>query len=287
MIRRLTSSGSTRLLVSVASPTEAAAALAGGADVVDAKDPTAGALGRASVDVLAEIHSTICGRATVTAALGDASDINRTERLAAQYASRGAGFVKLGFAGITDGRRVDALLAAAVRGCALGGRATGVVAVAYADAATVGSIDAMSLVDIAARTGARGVLVDTADKQGDGLTTLWTAMQIASWVAEARKWGLIAAVAGKLSPDDLAIVRDAGADVVGVRGAACIGGRTGEVSAARVRALRVRIDEGSAPAAPCLPSTSDNQSTSAARSSSSASPATTVQAIPGARAVAK
>ena len=128
MIRRLRSSGSTRLLVSVASPTEAGAALAGGADVVDAKDPTAGALGRVDVDVLAEIHSTTCGRATVTAALGDVSDVHRTERLAAQYSSRGAGFVKLGFAGITDGRRVDALLAAAVRGCARGGRATGVVA---------------------------------------------------------------------------------------------------------------------------------------------------------------
>src|SRR5688500_4064827 len=190
MIRRLRSSGSTRLLVSVANPTEAAAALAGGADIVDAKDPTAGPLGRVDVDVLAEIHSTTCGRATVTAALGDVSDVHRTERLAAQYSSRGAGFVKLGFAGITDGRRVDALLAAAVRGCARGGRATGVVAVAYADAATVGSIDAMSLVDIAARTGARGVLVDTADKQGDGLTTLWTAAQIASWVAEAQTWGL-------------------------------------------------------------------------------------------------
>src|SRR5688572_17464376 len=159
MIRRLRSSGHARLLVSVSNAAEAAAALAGGADVIDAKDPAAGALGRVDVGVLAEIHSTTCGRATVTAALGDASDVHRTERLAAQYASCGADFVKLGFAGITDGRRVDALLAAAVRGCALGGRATRVVAVAYADAAIVGSIDAMSLLDIAARTGARGVLV--------------------------------------------------------------------------------------------------------------------------------
>ena len=45
-----------RLLVSVASATEASAALAGGADVIDAKNPLAGALGAVSVGVLREIH---------------------------------------------------------------------------------------------------------------------------------------------------------------------------------------------------------------------------------------
>src|SRR5437660_1587880 len=47
-----------------------------------------------------------------------------------------------------------------------------------------------------------------------------------------------AAVAGGLSGPDLARARSLGADVVGVRGAACVGGRTGRVSRARVAALR-------------------------------------------------
>ena len=41
------------------------------------------------------------------------------------------------------------------------------------------------------------------------------------------------ALAGKLMTDDLAFVRDAGADIAGVRGAACEGGRIGRVSPAK------------------------------------------------------
>jgi uncharacterized protein (UPF0264 family) len=49
---------------------------------------------------------------------------------------------------------------------------------------------------------------------------------------------LLVALAGKLTADDLAFVRDAGADIAGVRGAACDGGRTGRVSSDKVALLR-------------------------------------------------
>ena len=45
------------LLVSVRNAEEAAAALAGGADVIDAKDPAAGALGPVPVQVFREIRT--------------------------------------------------------------------------------------------------------------------------------------------------------------------------------------------------------------------------------------
>ena len=228
------------LLVSVADPDEAIAALEGGADVIDAKDPALGALGAVRPEVFSEIHAAVAGRAMVTAALGDAQDVQHIERLAAEYSGRGASFVKIGFAGVVDCRRVDALVAAAIRGCA---RGSGVVAVAYADSLQVGCVDAWSLVDVAARSGARGVLVDTADKRGESLTALWTPAQVTSWVAEARGWGLLAAVAGKLDVDDFAIARGAGADIVGVRGAACAAERTSRVSADRVRLLRSYLDD--------------------------------------------
>ena len=78
-------SGSTALLVSVADADEAIAALEGGADVIDAKDPTGEPLGRVGLDVFNEIVAAVRGRAVTTAALGDASDVHRTERLAAEY----------------------------------------------------------------------------------------------------------------------------------------------------------------------------------------------------------
>ena len=60
-----------RLLVSVRNAAEAAAALAGGADIVDAKEPLNGALGPVGHGMLASITATIGGSAPVSAALGE------------------------------------------------------------------------------------------------------------------------------------------------------------------------------------------------------------------------
>jgi uncharacterized protein (UPF0264 family) len=68
---------------------------------------------------------------------------------------------------------------------------------------------------------------------------------LATWVDEARSAGLLVALAGRLTLDALPTLRPLGADVVGVRGAACEGGRGGRVSQARVRALRAALDTSS------------------------------------------
>ena len=226
-----------RLLVSVKNAEEAMAALAGGADFIDAKDPTLGALGPVAVSVLREIAATVNGARPVTAALGDAIDEVSIEQFARVYALAGASLVKVGFAGISDATRVRALLVAARRGAAV---QAGLIAVAYADAIRASSPDPGVVVDAAAEAGAVGVLLDTADKHGPGLRALTTPAALASWVAAARDAGLLVALAGQLSADDVEFVRDAGADVAGVRGAACDGGRTGRVVAERVKSLRSR-----------------------------------------------
>ena len=62
---------------------------------------------------------------------------------------------------------------------------------------------------------------------------------LASLVADAQAAGLQVAVAGALRANDLPVVRDAGADIAGVRSAACGDGRrSGPLEPARVRALR-------------------------------------------------
>ena len=52
----------TRLLVSVRSAAEAEAALSGGASVIDVKEPTRGALGRADDAVIADVVRSPAGR---------------------------------------------------------------------------------------------------------------------------------------------------------------------------------------------------------------------------------
>jgi uncharacterized protein (UPF0264 family) len=120
-----------------------------------------------------------------------------------------------------------------------------VIAVGFADAPG-GVASLRALIDLAAAAGARGVLLDTIDKNGPGLRALVSAQALAAWVRHAHDAGLLAAVAGKIRPGDIAFVRDAGADIVGVRGAACDGGRTGRVAPEKVRLLRqlVRDEAG-------------------------------------------
>jgi uncharacterized protein (UPF0264 family) len=265
-----------QLLVSVGSAAEASAALAGGADVIDAKDPLAGPLGPVPIHVLRDIQAAVAGAQPVSAALGDATDEVVIERDARAFVAAGAQFVKVGFGGISSAARVATLTAAAVQGARAARRVTapvddlddsrlrpdnhrrpvdhspvarltqdtnvaGVVAVVYADMASPADPALLAFVPIAARAGAVGVLLDTANKRAPGLRALVPPPMLAAWIAKAHDAGLVVALAGKLTADDLVFVRDAGADIAGVRGAACDGGRTGRVTADRVRLLRDRF----------------------------------------------
>ena len=69
----------------------------------------------------------------------------------------------------------------------------------------------------------------------------WIALDsLRAWSIEARSAGLLFAVAGSLAPPALEALA-AIADVIGVRGAACRGGRLGTVDAELVRRLRDRL----------------------------------------------
>jgi dihydroneopterin aldolase len=220
-----------QLLVSVADPWEARVALAGGADVVDAKDPRRGALGAVTLHRLRAISAAVGAQRPVSAALGDANEAARIGRAAQAAAEAGVTYVKVGFRGIGSPARVRHLAAAA--GSGTGAR---LILVAYADWERAHGPSPAVILEVAAAVGAAGVLMDTAFK-GAGLFELVSQDGVAKWVAAARGAGLLAALAGSLNGPDLRTAREAGADIVGVRGAACDGGRTGCVSAARVAAL--------------------------------------------------
>jgi uncharacterized protein (UPF0264 family) len=226
-----------KLLVSVTNAAEAVDAVTGGADLIDAKDAAAGPLGPVTVEVLTQIHAQVAKSRPVSAALGDATDEHAIHHAAVSFARAGAAFVKVGFAEATKPEKVETLLQAAVSGARIGGGKLGdVIAVAYADVDLEGG-SAEALIEIAARAGAKGVLVDTADKDGPGLFALVSQDRLTRWVVRAHANGLLAAVAGKLTARDLPLVAGMGADVAGVRGAACDGGRTGRVSIEKVRLL--------------------------------------------------
>jgi len=104
-----------QLLVSVAGPREARAALAGGADIIDAKDPRTGALGAVRPQVLRAVRSAVGASRPVSAALGDAGPCALVERRARTAGSIGATFVKVGFLGVGTGALARRRAAAASR----------------------------------------------------------------------------------------------------------------------------------------------------------------------------
>jgi uncharacterized protein (UPF0264 family) len=227
-----------RLLVSVSNAAEASAALIGGADIIDAKNPRVGALGAVTPAALRQIVIAVGGSRPVSAALGDADDAEALARRARIYAESGAAFVKIGFGGITRVSWATSLLTAAVRSAEASRQRCEIIAVAYADADPLTTLTPASLADAAAGAGAAGILLDTLDKQGPGLSTLVDPPSLRAWVDRTHALGLIVALAGKLTVADLPLVRSTGADIAGVRGAVCETVRTSRVAADKVRLLR-------------------------------------------------
>lgn len=234
-----------QLLVSVRSAVEVAPALSGGADIIDAKEPSRGSLGPVSPTTLAQIMALAPPECSLSIALGDVAspDDARTAIAALELPARSAPtYLKLGFAGVRSPEMVSRIVASAVAAVADKGSPALVVAVAYADAARAAAITPDVILGRVRAAGAVGVLLDTHTKDGIGLLGWLTPSALAAWVAIARGQGLLTALAGALTLESVDTVCTAGADVVGVRGAACEGGRQGRVQATLVRALRDRLD---------------------------------------------
>jgi uncharacterized protein (UPF0264 family) len=228
-----------KLLVSVVDDAEARLAVAGGVDVVDVKNPAEGSLGAPAPGVVARVRDALPAELPLSVAIGDLPSLPGTAALAALGAARsGAAYVKVGLWGTSTVDAAVAVLRAARD--AVDGEAA-VVAVTYADAARVPSrpLPPRDLVTAAREAGVSGCLVDTSVKDGRGLLQWLDADALAGLVAEAHEAGLEIALAGELCAEELPAIRATGADVAGVRSAACAGGRrTAALDAARIASLR-------------------------------------------------
>ncbi|RIK86369.1 MAG: hypothetical protein DCC67_02800 [Planctomycetota bacterium] len=224
------------LLVSVRDADEAEAALAGGADWIDLKEPHAGPLGPVARDVVNHVARRVAQRRPVSAAAGELVDW--PHGTAALLGAPGISLLKLGLArcGLIDWR--PQWLAAQQRIRSAGQEAVPVV---YADCHRAIAPPAEDVLDLAARCGAGWVLWDTFDKSAGPLTGLVGGDQLQRQLRQARAAGLRTVVAGSLHVDSLATLPLADIDMVAVRSAACAGGRLGRVDARRVRQLKQRL----------------------------------------------
>ena len=184
----------------------------------------------------------------LSVALGDAPHLPGLLALAASAAAAcGADYVKVGLFGSSLPDQALELLTAVHRAVQEVAPRARVVAVAYSDASRVGALPPPALPDVASRAGVHGVMLDTAVKDGASTFAALGAGGVSAFLAEARARGLMTALAGSLGPAELARAARLGVDIVGVRGAACDGGRGGVVSAARVRGLCLALGDRPGP----------------------------------------
>ena len=229
-----------KLLVSPVDEEEALEAVAGGADIVDVKNPSEGALGAGFPWVIRRIRDIVPQRLEVSCTLGDLTNLPGSAALAALgAASTGVDYVKASLYGVKTHAEAVYFMKSVVRAVRMGGSNVKVVVAGFADAARIGCVDPTLVPSITHKAGAQVAMLDTAVKDGEGLFTFLGTDALRNFVGATHGFGLQAALAGSLKKEDLPVLCGLGVDIIGVRGAACAGGNrvTGRVSKAKVSEL--------------------------------------------------
>jgi uncharacterized protein (UPF0264 family) len=218
-----------KLLISVRSAEEAREAVAGGASVIDIKEPRNGPLGAANRSTWNEVRTVVAEGAAAAKGLGGSELVlsaamgelleRRDPELTAEL--QGFAYAKIGLAGcrsVPDWMRlwrdwIDELP-----------ETCSPVAVVYADSGA-SAPEPLDVLAAARTTRARALLIDTCDKsRGD----LWQWMddgRLAELVTLARQERFKVALAGSLSLETLPRAMRFQPDWIAVRGAVCRAGR--------------------------------------------------------------
>lgn len=226
-----------KLLVSVRDAREAEAALAGGADWIDLKEPKLGPLGAVDAGTAHEAVR-IATNVPLSAAAGELADWP-------QAASRGllqvAGisYFKLGLAGCR-GTSWQAHWNLAQRQMAAVGAE--LIAVIYADAVVASSPPLTEILKHAEQSKSPWLLLDTFDKSGGRIIDHLQPAMLRELLSRAGQSGMKRAVAGSLAIADIKHLPLESIDMIAVRGAACHAGRDSSVHEQNVRQLRRALD---------------------------------------------
>jgi uncharacterized protein (UPF0264 family) len=218
----------TALLASVRSADEAFDAAHAGADLIDLKEPHAGALGGVATDEITRIVRALRARYAVrpiSATIGDLPNdaLEEISNRVLDVAATGVDYVKVG---VTPGPLAAQCLQH------LASLPATVVPVLLSD----DGVDS-SLAMLAARLGFVALVFDTASKSGRTLFDCVDTATLAACLSQARAQGMMTALAGSLRWSDLERIRALSPDIAGFRGALCDDrdGRAGRLDPSRVR----------------------------------------------------
>lgn len=222
-----------QLLISVTTIEEAKIALDNGADVIDLKDPSAGALGAlpiANIQAIVAYVSAYSSQKLTSATIGDLPMLPEllVEQVA-RLAATNVDIVKVGFFEVADYQPcLDALhLIIAQAGVKL-------IAVLFAEYPyPAGLIAAIK------QAGFIGVMLDTADKNGLTLIDYYAEQSRDNFAKIVFNHGLQLGLAGSLKLQHIATLKAMQPTYIGFRGGVCEGSqRTRMLNAEKISAIR-------------------------------------------------
>jgi (5-formylfuran-3-yl)methyl phosphate synthase len=232
---------SPRLLVSLSTAADAEAAIVGGADLLDVKDPSRGSLGRATASTLREIVEVIAGRGPITAAWGE---LPQSHPLTSGEvaALRGVDLIKIGTAecqNLPNWRtRWQHLYGSLPKGLRL-------AVVHYADWRSCAGLDFADCLLLARSMPGSPLVFDTFDKSRGDILRHYSQEVLRAQLDELYQCDLRGVVAGSLKLWHLPVVLACRPAIVAVRGAACEeGNRLMPVCSQRVATLRAAMING-------------------------------------------
>lgn len=227
-----------KLLVSVRSAEELEAALVGGADWIDLKEPNDGALAavdRATAHAASEL---LAGRRKLSAALGELRELE-TSAARELLSVPGIEVVKLGLSGcglVEDWRQQwNAVASEAAT------NRKQLVAVIYADWQDADAPPPKDVLALGTEAGCGHVLIDTYHKDGRSTFDCLEQAELAEILHEAYTASMKTVLAGSISKDLVARLPSRHVDIVAVRGAVCSGDRKSQVDAKLVESFQVAL----------------------------------------------
>jgi uncharacterized protein (UPF0264 family) len=229
------------LLVSVRNGAEATAALTGGCDILDVKDPHLGAMGYAGEVAINEVIAAIGERNTaLSVAAGEVLDWQH--RTVPQLSER-VGFAKMGLAGLGHDREWRKRLSET---CERFDESRELpilwIAVAYADYEAAHAPHPLDVFESAQKLDCAGILIDTWSKSDRTVFDYMSVGTLHAMMADASLRLMSGALAGRLQHSQIQLAVDVHPTIIAVRSAACRQqDRRLEVDADAVRALHQEI----------------------------------------------
>ena len=196
-------------------------------DYIDCKNPIEGSLGANFPWIIKKMKSLIPPNRSqlLSATIGDFPNLPGSASLAALGAAvSGADVIKIGLKESTTEDECVYLMKRVVKAVKDYNENIKIVVAGYADRIRMNSSpDFLLLPNIAAKSGADIVMLDTFIKDGKGLFDFLSVDQLKLFKIKSKKLNLEVALAGYLMKDSLPLIKKIMPDIIGVRSIVCEG----------------------------------------------------------------